>query len=504
MISNLLPIFQQIAPKLSPLRRGAEVFSQPILVATAIALGCYLFTVTRWTPLLRSGALLILVAGVFGVLRLFHDASYDRLTGLPNRALFLKRLECAIRRYHQGQGDTFTVFLLDLDQFKTINDCFGRREGDRLLVAIAQRLRRCIHPTSTLARVGGNEFALLRRGLVNSSQAIQLANHLQVKLAPPFYLNGRKVYTTASIGIALSTDYIWADDLLRDAQIALYQAKRLGRARHAIFQPSMRMQADSRTHLETDLRLALERHELCLYYQALVSLETGQIVGFEALARWQHPELGLILPAEFIPIAEDTGLIINMGYWALKQACERIQLWQRTFPRQPPLLVSVNLSGKQFSQPDLIDQVKHVLDETGLTGDSLKLEITESLLMDDLELAIATLEQIKLLNVRLGIDDFGTGYSSLSHLYHFPVDTLKVDQSFIRRIGDNSENDEIVRTIVALAHNLGLNVIAEGIETPTQLSLLRSIHCEYGQGYLFSEPLDVDTAEALLASSPQW
>jgi diguanylate cyclase (GGDEF)-like protein len=495
--------FRQVSPKLTSLGSTASVFAPPVLVVSAIALGCYFFIVTRWMPHLRWGSLVLLLVGIIGILRLFHLASYDRLTGLPNRALFLKQLEHTLRQTRHRSGDRFGIVWIDLDQFKQINSKFGKAAGDRVLIIVARRLRRGLPPNSLLARVGGNEFAILKRQLAASS-ADQLAERLQAKLAAPIQLHGQTVHITASIGLALSKGYIWADDLRKDAQIAMYHAKRQGRGHHTLFHPDMRAQSLVATELEADLRLALEREELQLYYQPLISLAVGQITGFEALLRWQHPDRGLVYPSEFIPLAEETGLIGSIGHWVLQQACTQLCYWQKQFPNALPLIMSVNLSGKQFSQPDLLQQIQQVLQITGLNGQDLKLEITESMLMDDFEAAIATLQHIKSLNVRLGIDDFGTGYSSLSHLYHFPTDTLKLDRSFIRRIGADPDNDEIVRTIISLAHNLGMTVIAEGIETPRQLAFLRSHRCNYGQGYLFSEPLDVQDTEALLHTNPQW
>jgi diguanylate cyclase (GGDEF)-like protein len=503
VILRVQQLVRRVSLNLNSLGSTVSVFALPVLIIGAIALGCYFFIVTRWTPYLRLGALLLLGGGVVGILRLFHLASYDRLTGLPNRALFLSRLEQTLRHHRHRSSDRFGIVWIDLDQFKQINSKFGKAVGDRVLITVARRLRRCLPPNSLLARVGGNEFAILRRHL-SSSSADQLAERLQTKLAAPIHLQGQPVHITASIGVALSTGYIWADDLRKDAQIAMYHAKRQGRGHHALFHPDMRTQSLVATELEADLRLALDRQELHLYYQPLVSLTTGHIAGFEALLRWQHPDRGWVYPSEFIPMAEETGLIGSIGQWVLQQACTQMRLWQEQFSDALPLLMSVNLSGKQFSQPNLLQQIQQVLQTTGLDGQSLKLEITESILMEDFEAAIATLQQIKALNIRLGIDDFGTGYSSLSHLYHFPTDTLKVDRSFIRRIGVDADNDEIARTIITLAHNLGMTVIAEGIETSRQLAFLRSHRCEYGQGYLFSEPLDVDDAEALLKTNPRW
>ncbi|MDX2215375.1 MAG: bifunctional diguanylate cyclase/phosphodiesterase [Oculatellaceae cyanobacterium bins.114] len=484
----------------------AAVFSQPLLGAGAIALLVCLLTVHRWTPLLRSSLLLVATLGILGGWRSLHDAFHDRLTGLPNRALFLKHLERAIRQQRRRQNQPFGVFYLDLDEFRALNETLGRAGGDQLLTAIARRLSSFLGSTTVLARVGGNEFVALTEGVTTPDEAMQLADRLHAEIIAPFQINDRGVVATVSIGIALSSDYFWAHDLLKDAQLAMYHAKRQGRACHAVFQPQMRVQVASFTQLGADLRWAIERQELRLFYQALVSLQTKQIIGFEALVRWQHPKHGLITPSEFIPLAENTGLIVAIGRWTIRQACSQLWRWQQGLLMESSLLMSVNLSAQEFSQPHLSDYIQQVLRDTGIEGHRLKLEITESTLMSDLETAIATLNQIKSLGIQIGIDDFGTGYSSLSHLYYFPTDTLKIDQSFVRRLGHRSENDEIVRTIITLAHNLGMNVIAEGIETRRQLDLLRSLKCEYGQGYLFSKPLDREAATLLLTEqlTEQW
>lgn len=489
--------------------------SQPILWIGALAILFCLLMVHRWTPLLRSGILLLVTFSVWGGWRSLHNASHDRLTALPNRALFLKRLESALRQPHgQSHGQSrrrsthksFGVFYLDLDEFRAINEHVGWTGGDQLLTALARRLRSYLGSKTALARVGGNEFVIVKWGVVTPADAMQVADRLHDEIITPFHINGQDICATASIGIALSTDYVWAHDLLKDAQLAMYHAKRQGRACHAVFQPHMRVQVASFTQSGSDLRLAIERQELRLFYQALVSLQTKQIIGFEALVRWQHPKHGLISPAEFIPLAENTGLIVAIGRWAIRQACEQLRRWQQASLVEASLLMSVNLSAQEFSQPDLIHYIQQVLHDTGVEGHRLKLEITESTLMQNLEVAIATLHQIKALGIQIGIDDFGTGYSSLSHLYYFPTDTLKLDQSFVRRLGKHSENDKIVYAIIMLAHNLGMNVIAEGIETWRQLDLLRSLQCEYGQGFLFSKPVDREAATHLLTEqlTEQW
>jgi diguanylate cyclase (GGDEF)-like protein len=503
VVSNVSGFPSSIRSKLSNLSRFFAFPLQSVLLSGSVGADLVLLLLESF--LLTQIVVLVVAGGMLLAWRSHHSAFRDHLTGLPNRALFMQRLECSVRRTNQCKQNGFAVLFLDLDRFKSVNKKLGSKNGDRLLVKIAHRLKACIGYHDLLARVGGNEFAILLHDVQSTEQANWAAHHLQAQLNLPFNIDDHEICLTTSIGIALSSaDYVWSDDLLRDAQTAMYHAKSLGRARYALFQPSMRVQAVTLLQIETDLRRAVERQELRLHYQPLVSLKTGKIVGFEALARWQHPKHGLISPAEFIPIAEDSGLITSVGYWAMLQACHQVRTWQQQFPTDPPMMISVNLSSRQFAQPNLINQVECVLAETGLDAQTLKLEITESMVMEDIEAAIATLGQIKALNVRLGIDDFGTGYSSLSHLYRFPADTLKVDQSFVSRIGLDEENNEIVRAIVTLAHNLGMTVIAEGIETQEQLAMLRSLNCEYGQGYLFSEPLSHEAAATLIATSPCW
>lgn len=443
--------------------------------------------------------------------QLIHDAFHDKLTGLSNRALFMDRLGHLVELTKRRQDYLFAVLFLDLDRFKVVNDSLGHTIGDRLLVEIARKLQTCLRPGDTVARLGGDEFTILVENIKDVSDATRLANQIQNELTLPFNLNGQKVFTTTSIGIALSTTgYHQPEDLLRDADIAMYRAKALGRARHEVFDMTMHTRAVALLQLETDLRQAVNRQEFLLHYQPIVSLSTGRITGFEALVRWQHPARGLISPAEFIPMAEETGLIFSLGWWVLREACRQMRAWQDSSLEEPrandqgQLTMSVNLSSKQFTQPHLAQAIHQILEETGLDGGCLRLEITESAVMENAESAIATLLQLKKLGVQLYIDDFGTGYSSLSYLHRFPIDTLKIDRSFVGRMSSDSENSEIVRTIVTLAHNLGLDVVAEGVETHEQLAQLRTLQCEYGQGYFFSRPLDVAAVETLMAAKLQW
>ena len=437
--------------------------------------------------------------------RLLHDAFHDALTGLPNRALFLERLARFLLRGRRGEAYTFAVLFLDLDGFKVVNDSLGHAAGDQLLIGVSQRVVGCLRQVDTVARLGGDEFVILLDDIKNISNATRVADRIQRELALRFNLDEREVFTSASIGIAFSaTGYNRPEDVIRDADTAMFRAKGLGKARFAVFDTAMHTQATARLKLETDLRRAVERHEFRVYYQPIVSLGAGRITGLEALLRWQHPQLGLIYPTDYLSVAEEIGLLIPIGQWVLREACRQLREWQTKFSTTPPLTVSVNLSSKQFLQSDLMKQIDEILKETGLDAKSLKLEITETVMMENTESATATLLQMKALNIETYLDDFGTGYSSLSYLQRFPIDYLKIDSSFISRMSDSKEDLEVVRTILTLAHNLGRKVIAEGLETAEQLALLRSMKCEYGQGHYFSKPLECEAAGTLLAAVPKW
>ena len=440
--------------------------------------------------------------------RLTHNAFHDALTGLSNRVLFMKRLGQALKLAQRRQNYLFAVLFLDLDRFKVINDSLGHMSGDQLLIAFVQRLVPHLRLGDAIARLGGDEFAILVEDIDEISNATNIANRIQTELALPFNLGGQQVFTSVSIGIALSsTAYERPEELLRDADLAMYRAKALGKARYVVFDPVMHTRAVTLLQLENDLRRAVERQEFQLYYQPIVTLSTGKITGFEALIRWQHPERGLVLPAEFIPVAEETGLIVPIGYWVLSEACRQVCLWQEACSlTHPPLTISVNLSVRQFGQADLIQQIDQILQETGMDARSLRLEITESVIMEDVEAAATMLLQLRNLGVQLYVDDFGMGYSSLSYLHRFPIDALKIDRSFISGMGVEQESAEIVQTIITLAQNLGIYVVAEGVETAMQLSQLRAINCKdgQGQGYYFSKPLEREAIEALLAAQPQW
>ncbi|MCC5665573.1 EAL domain-containing protein [Nostoc sp. CHAB 5784] len=436
--------------------------------------------------------------------QLIYDAFHDILTGLPNRALFMERLERALMMAKRRADYTFAVLFLDLDRFKVINDSLGYMIGDQLLTALARRLENCLRAGDTVARLGGDEFTILLEDLNNISDVTGVVERIHETLTSAFQLSGYEVFTTVSIGIALNKgNYNLPQELLRDADIAMYRAKALGKARHEIFDSTMYTEVTKLLELEMDLRRAVERQEFQVYYQPIVLLETYKITGFEALVRWQHPQQGLVPPDNFIPLAEETGLIIPIGYWVLSEACRQMRAWQIQFPSEPPLTISVNLSTKQFSQSGLIEQISQIMQETGLEGNNLKLEITESVLMENIQSATFMLLQLQQMNVQLHLDDFGIGYSSLSYLHRFPSHALKIDRSFVTKIGANGENLEIVQAIITLAQSLNIDVIAEGVETIEQLALLRAMKCKYAQGYLFSKPLDSKSIETLIVSGIQ-
>ncbi|MEW6599811.1 MAG: EAL domain-containing protein [Nitrospirota bacterium] len=431
--------------------------------------------------------------------QLVFDALHDSLTGLPNRALFMDRLEHAVERERRNSKYMFAVLFLDMDRFKVLNDSMGHTTGDELLVAVSKRLESSLRPGDTVARFGGDEFALLLEDLGSKGEAIFIAERVQDQLRMPFNLSGQDVFTTASIGIAFSTTgYDQPEHLLRNADIAMYHAKsNNGNERFKIFDAGMYATAVARLQLETDLRQAVNQNEFILHYQPIISMQDGSIEGLEALIRWLHPVQGFISPNDFIPTAEETGLVIEIGEWVLYEACRQLNAWHKQYPSMSHLSVSVNISSKQLL-PKLINQIRHVIQETGIRPECLVLEITESMIMENAKLASPLLFQLKEMNVKIHIDDFGTGYSSLSYLHQFPVDVLKIDRSFVKRISANEDNLEIVKAITTLAHSLDMSVIAEGVETEEQLAQLKALGCEYMQGYLFSKPLSGKDMEALL------
>jgi diguanylate cyclase (GGDEF)-like protein/PAS domain S-box-containing protein len=438
----------------------------------------------------------------------------DALTGLPNRLLFIDRLIRLIEHTKRHKDYLFAVLFLDLDGFKIINDSLGHVIGDQLLVGVANRLEKCLRVSDTvtrieklftLARLGGDEFTILLDQVKDSNDVTLVAERLMNAMAVPFSLDGKKIFTSVSIGIALSSiGYDNPEDILRDADTAMYRAKSLGKARYEVFDLEMRASVVARLQLETDLRTALEREEFRNFYQPIVSLDSGRITGFEALLRWQHPTRGLLQPLDFIPVAEETGMIRELGWWNLQESCRQISAWNACRNGNAPLTMSVNLSVKQFLQPNLVAEIGKLLTETGLPANILKLEITESTVMADPSAAVEMLLRIKALGVQLSIDDFGTGYSSLSYLHRFPLDTLKIDGSFTKAIGEGGDSTEIVRTILPMANSLRLNVVAEGVETAEQLAVLRKLRCEYAQGYFFSKPVTAEEAGALLKKHPKW
>ncbi|MBA2692265.1 MAG: EAL domain-containing protein [Rubrobacter sp.] len=438
--------------------------------------------------------------------KLVHDAFHDPLTGLPNRASLLDGLGRRLRsskRY--GEEGAFAVLFIDLDNFKVVNDSLGHSTGDVLLVAVAERMRASLRPRDTIARLGGDEFTVLISEVSGTEEAEQVADRLLEELQEPFPIGGYELFTTASVGIVVGDrDYEKPEDLLRDADTAMYRAKDLGRSRKGVFERTMHSRAVALFELETELRRAMEREEFVVHYQPITSLKTGRIVGFEALVRWKHPERGMIAPGEFIPIAEETGLIIPLEFFVLRESCHQIALWQRRYPERLPLTMNVNLSRNQLARPDLFDQIQHILAEANLDPRSLRLEITEGAIMRNVEYAADTLVKLRALDIQIHIDDFGTGYSSLSALHSFPVDSLKIDRTFIGRMDSGGDDTEIVQTIVTLSHNLGLDVIAEGIETRQQLDRLRDMGCDYGQGFLFAKPMDGASTEDLIRCNPQW
>ncbi len=457
--------------------------------------------------------------------QLRHSAYYDSLTHLPNRAAFMEHLQMAIAQAQSDPCYQFAVLFLDLDRFKLVNDSLGHVLGDRLLVAIADSLRTSLNlqepapppllhtgldtdpPLGTsqplIARFGGDEFIILLTDLTGVEMAIAIAEQILQVLRTPFDLDGNTVFVNTSIGIALSTTGGYrAETFLRNADIALHRAKAEGGNGYEVFNTVMHAQAVGRLQLENDLRHSLAQEELTLYYQPIVAVSTCRIVGFEALVRWNHPLEGFISPSKFIPIAEETGLIIPLGQWVLEQACRQMQSWQHQFPYTQALSMGVNLSGRQFAQPNLLGQIAQVLEATHLPPQNLRLELTESTLMSKAQASSAILKRLSELGVRLSVDDFGTGYSSLSYLYQFQLHVLKIDRSFVRHLGDRDESIEIVGAIITLAHSLGMGVVAEGVETEVQLNCLVSLGCEQVQGYLFAPPLPADRATTLLAEAP--
>lgn len=450
------------------------------------------------TPIRTDGIIHDITEQKIAQEQLIYEALHDALTGLSNRSLFMERVENALERAKRHPDSLFAVIFIDLDRFKTINDSLGHQIGDQLIISTARRLEGLVRATDTIARLGGDEFVILLDPIDDINDAIRITERISHKLQLPLTLDGRKVFSSASIGIALSSsNYALGSDLLRDADIAMYRAKAKGKSCYEIFDKEMYAQALSQLQLENDLRQGIERQEFLVYYQPIVSAKTGNLAGFEALIRWHHPERGLVSPAEFIPVAEKTGLIVPIGEWILTSVCQQIKSWQQQFSLKVFPKVSVNLSVKQLRDVEFIAKIDQVLLKTGIEGRSLQLELTESMLMENVEALLDILSQLRLRSIQLSIDDFGTGYSSLSYLHRFPVNSLKVDRSFVKGLGSNIESLKITESIIELANNLNIAAIAEGVETKEQLTRLRKLGCEYVQGYLFSPPIPVQAATKL-------
>jgi diguanylate cyclase (GGDEF)-like protein len=436
---------------------------------------------------------------------LLYSTLHDALTGLPNRSLFTERLRHAMRRAARHPDNLFAVLFLDLDRFKEVNDNLGHFAGDELLRAAARRLEACIRPEDTVARLSGDEFAILLESITEASDAGRVAERIEEALSFPINLAGAEVVTSASMGIVTSSmAHDQPEQLLRSADMAMYRAKAAGRARYEMFDRAMHTDALARLQLETDLRRAVELDEFRLHYQPLVSLRTGRITGLEALVRWQHPDRGLVHPADFIPIAEETGLIVPMGRWVLNEACRQVREWQIAHPRDEPLTIGVNLSAKQFSQPDIVDQISSAIAASGIEARSLRIEITEAAIIDKAKSASGLLQSIRDLGVQVYLDDFGTGYSSLSYLHGLPIDAIKIDRAFVSSMDTDDKNLRLVRTILTLSEIVGVRAQAEGISTAEQLRELRSLSCEQGQGYLFSAPITKEAVDEVLAANPVW
>lgn len=467
-------------------------------------------TLSGWIPLVApSLALFVTIASLLAYKSLYVSF-YDSLTGLPNRTQFLQLLQTRTNDAHSKFAKDFALLFLGLERFNVVNDTLGYRAGDRLLLVVRDRLKQCLNHQGIVGRVGVDEFAILVNGLHTSQEMGNLTKQMQQSIKQPVVLSDREVSISSSVGIAFGqANYSYQpEDLLRNAHTAMYRAKALGTACYEVFAIGMQNQMARRLEIETDLRQALQRQELMVHYQPIVDLETGDLAGFEALARWYHPQQGFVSPAEFVGIAEETDLIIPLGQWVLEEACRQLQQWQTEFRTQRsgqlPLMMNVNLSSKQFSDIDLVQSVKETLDRTALDPHCLKLEITESMAMDNVESSIDILLGLKNLNLQLSIDDFGIGYSCLSYLCSFPVDTLKVDRSFVSRMETSDADRAIVQTIITLSHALGMNVTAEGIETAEQREMLENFKCEYGQGYFFSKPLNAEHATELLCQVKRW
>ena len=434
--------------------------------------------------------------------RLREQATRDALTDLPNRALFTEILTQAVEHAGRDAGYRFAVLFLDLDRFKIVNDSLGHLVGDQFLIAIAHRIEHCLRPRDTVARLGGDEFAVLLDGVSGADDPTAVARRIETALARPFEIDGHEVYTTVSIGITdSSVGYTRGDDVLRDADLALYRAKAAGRSRYQVFDAAMHAEAMAQLELETALRRAEHRGELLLHYQPIVALRDRRVSGFEALVRWQHPQRGLLPPSEFIPLAEETGLIASIGQWVLREACRQMSEWTRARPGTAGLSISVNVAASQLLQSDFLESLRGVLEDTGLQPPRLRLELTEGTLMRDTDAAGRLLAQLRAQGVGILLDDFGTGYSSLGYLYSLPIDTLKIDRSFVAAVDTNRQNSEVLQAIEALARALGIDLIAEGVETEQQFTALLALRCRLGQGFYLAHPAPAEAVTGWLTQA---
>ena len=433
--------------------------------------------------------------------RLLHEAMHDALTGLPNRNLFIDRLDLALRRFRRDDTRLFAVLFFDLDRFKHINDSLGHAVGDELLAQIAGRLDSCLRPGDTLARLGGDEFGIVLNDIEGPKDVIYVVERLQEALSAEVEIETHSVYTSASIGIAICSDlYRTSDEIVRDADIAMYRAKNSGHATYAVFDTSMHDQAMLQHRMETDLQRALERGEFDVFYQPIIEMKSERVQGFEALLRWQHPSRGLVMPDDFIGLVEETTLVIPIGWWVIERACHQLATWQQLFPLDPPLAMSVNVSGKLFFTDDMAKRLAALLEDCNIPRNSFRLEITERVVMDHEDLVLNTLSDLRDIGVELHIDDFGTGYSSLSYLQRFKYDSLKIDRSFVSTMSEKVDSSAIVEAIIKLGSTLGMKVIAEGVETHEHVNRLRAMNCPEAQGFWFSQPLHHDAVNDFLKS----